>query len=363
MERSLKRWGLLAIMGISALLVGLPVPAVAVDHVSIDLTAPGTANQRLTAPTSISGTNSSANGTASASADLPTGLLTISVSTGAGGALARAQFVNDRLIFSGPAGETSVRVRFTSTVKASILRSGPGGADVTSVFSIAKGGSVFADSANITYINNQNVGFRTTITLGGVGQVEIISASETDLEAVSSIEVDVPLGPAVGLSNFIDSSPNVFAGSTGAVSGSAQVAVILPLGYSFTSEGTLLSARPMADIKANGSDTPVTLFSRDTLSVTVAMDKKGRTDNADWWLAVQTPSGLYFYTFTGWTSTLQPAYQGALFTLPSFEVLNIPVSVLPAGTYTFFFGVDTVMDGTVTMGSAYYDFVQVNVVK
>jgi hypothetical protein len=117
------------------------------------------------------------------------------------------------------------------------------------------------------------------------------------------------------------------------------------------------------DIKANGSDGPVGLFPQDTLSITVALDNNGRTDNADWWLAASTPLGLYFYTFSGWTANPQPTYQGPLFNLPLFEVVNMPASVLPAGTHTFFFGVDTVMDGKITMENPYYDFVEVNVVK
>ena len=42
-------------------------------------------------------------------------------------------------------------------------------------------------------------------------------------------------------------------------------------------------------------------------------------------------------------------YQGPLFYLESFEVFSMPVSGLPAGTYTLYFGVDTVMDGDVTL--------------
>jgi hypothetical protein len=119
----------------------------------------------------------------------------------------------------------------------------------------------------------------------------------------------------------------------------------------------------LSDIKANATDGPVTLSPQDRLSITVTLDNKGNTDNADWWLAENTPFGVYFYTFAGWTQTVQPAYQGPLFPLNSFEVLNMPASELSPGTYTFFFGVDTVMDGTITMENANYDFVQVNVVK
>ena len=41
----------------------------------------------------------------------------------------------------------------------------------------------------------------------------------------------------------------------------------------------------------------------------------------------------------------------------------MPVSGLPAGTYTLYFGVDTVMDGNVTWDSVYYDTVEVNVTE
>jgi hypothetical protein len=121
--------------------------------------------------------------------------------------------------------------------------------------------------------------------------------------------------------------------------------------------------RPTVDIKANGSDTPLTLFSGQGLSITISLDNKNRNGTADWWLAASTPFGLYFYTFSGWTANLQPAYQGPLFSLNPFEVLNLPGSTLPPGTYAFYFGVDTEMDGNLTMGNAYYDSVQVNVAQ
>ena len=112
---------------------------------------------------------------------------------------------------------------------------------------------------------------------------------------------------------------------------------------------------PIADIKINSLDGPVTLSQSDALNVTVALDNKGRTKPADWWLAADTPFGLYFFTFDGWTTDWAPGYQGPLFHLAPFEVLNIPISGLPAGTYTLYFGIDTVMDGVVTWESTYYD--------
>ena len=120
-------------------------------------------------------------------------------------------------------------------------------------------------------------------------------------------------------------------------------------------EGIELAGQILPDIKVNGSDGPITLNQLDTITITVILDNNGRTDNADWWLAVDTPFGLYFFTFEGWTTDWMPGYQGPLFHLAPFEVLNMPVSGLPTGTYTLYFGVDTVMDGVVTWESTYYD--------
>jgi len=119
----------------------------------------------------------------------------------------------------------------------------------------------------------------------------------------------------------------------------------------------------VADIKVNNSDGPIIVGQSHSLSITASLDNNGRTDNADWWLAADTPFGLYFFTFDGWTDAWVPGYQGPLFYLDSFEVLNMPVSGLPAGTYTLYFGVDTVMDGNVTWDSVYCDTVEVNITE
>jgi len=121
-------------------------------------------------------------------------------------------------------------------------------------------------------------------------------------------------------------------------------------------------ATPEVDIKANGQDGPITLNQSDTLTITVSLDNNGITDNADFWLAADTPFGLYFFTFDGWTDAWVPGYQGQLCYLDPYEVIaDMPISGLPAGPYTIYFGVDTVMDGNVTWDKAVYDTVEVNI--
>jgi hypothetical protein len=118
---------------------------------------------------------------------------------------------------------------------------------------------------------------------------------------------------------------------------------------------------PVPDIKANGSDGPITIIRSDLLTMTVEFDAGGYSGvDADWWLVVQTPFGWYYYDKTsGWLPGREVTLQIPLRDLPLREVLNM--SGLPAGNYTFHFGVDLVMNGKFNMGQAYYDSVEVTI--
>ncbi len=135
---------------------------------------------------------------------------------------------------------------------------------------------------------------------------------------------------------------------------------------------------PVPDIKANGSDGYLSLISlTDNLSVTVELDPGSRSgENADWWV-VANVSGTSTFIFDGWfyldVSTmswlfagtsytdLPVTHQGPLFNLTTVEVLNIPVSGLPSGTFTFYFAVDTNMNSVLDFAELYYDSVVVNI--
>jgi V8-like Glu-specific endopeptidase len=117
---------------------------------------------------------------------------------------------------------------------------------------------------------------------------------------------------------------------------------------------------PVADIKANNSDGPLTITQGNPLSITVELNAAGNSYNADWWVLGNTPFGWYYYNLSsGWQSGQSVTHQGPLFDLSSYEVLNM--SGLPAGSYTFYFGVDTNMNGSIDMGQIYYDSVDVNI--
>ncbi|MFH1563481.1 MAG: M6 family metalloprotease domain-containing protein [Nitrospirota bacterium] len=118
-------------------------------------------------------------------------------------------------------------------------------------------------------------------------------------------------------------------------------------------------ALPLPDIKANGSDGTIT--TPGSVSITIKLDPWGYAgQNADWWHVADTPFGLYRYNVSGnnWVSGSNVSYQGHLFNLSPFNTLN---TSLPSGTYTFYFGVDMVMNGVLDFGSLYYDHVVVKV--
>jgi M6 family metalloprotease-like protein len=122
------------------------------------------------------------------------------------------------------------------------------------------------------------------------------------------------------------------------------------------------SISPVPDIKANGSDGPITITTANNLLVTVELDAGNSSGfNADWWVLADTPFGWYHYNVASnsWFPGLIVTYQGPLFDLAPYVVLNM--SGLPTGTYIIYFGVDTNMNSSVDMDVLFFDSVDVNV--
>ena len=119
-------------------------------------------------------------------------------------------------------------------------------------------------------------------------------------------------------------------------------------------------AVPTPHIQANGSDGPITISTEGDMSLSIALDCGNMTSlDADWWLGAQTPSGWYYFdmaqgTWMPGTSFL--IWQGPLF---SFSNVELPGSIsLPEGSSTFFFVIDTNMNGLLD-ADLYYDWVVV----
>ena len=118
---------------------------------------------------------------------------------------------------------------------------------------------------------------------------------------------------------------------------------------------------PIPDIRANDADGPAVLTQTESLRIAVGLDSGGAGDDADWWLAADTPFGIYFLTPDGWLPNLLPLHRGPLFSFPFFDLLAAPISVFPVGTYFFYFGVDTPMDGQLSFEGLRADRVEVSV--
>jgi murein tripeptide amidase MpaA len=124
---------------------------------------------------------------------------------------------------------------------------------------------------------------------------------------------------------------------------------------------TQLPVNPILDIQANGLDGFITINQSDNLSITVALDPGAKVgQSADWWALALTPYGWYYYDLsTVWLPGIFVTYQGPLGDVAPYEVLNY--TGLPTGSYTFYFGVDLIMNGLINVGPLYYDSVEVTI--
>ncbi len=131
----------------------------------------------------------------------------------------------------------------------------------------------------------------------------------------------------------------------------------------FDSPGLVVPNDPVPEITANGSGGPITISRSDNLSIVISLDAGGRTDDADWWIVADTPFApprhWYSYNFSNWMPGFSVANQAPLSDVISTQVLNM--TGLPAGDYTFHFGVDLIMNGSLDLGQTHYDSVEVTI--
>ena len=149
--------------------------------------------------------------------------------------------------------------------------------------------------------------------------------------------------------------------SVAANTGADRKGTMTIAGTTFTAlqKGKEIVGKPELDIKANDSDGPITVDKDDNILITVEVDSNGVSANCDWWLARKSSSGWhYFDLWTGsWMTGVLVTLQAPLFDIGPIMVSGI--SGLSAGSYTFFFAVDTNADGAVG-APIYYDYVIVN---
>lgn len=217
-------------------------------------------------------------------------------------------------------------------------------------FQIAAGTDILAQ--NLTIDHNLIDGYR-----GTEGEVYGSNYVTGDPMFMNPAEADFRLqggSPAIDMGSSVNAPNNDFDGS------------IRPYGNGVDIGAYEYGAAPVPDIKVNNSDGPITLRTDDTVSIAVSLDARNSSgNNADWWLAADTPMGWHYYTYPDiWvyssdTANFLPGYQGPLFNLSSLELAN--TSGLPVGTYTVYFGIDTSMNGQVDFERLYYDSIVVDI--
>ncbi len=96
---------------------------------------------------------------------------------------------------------------------------------------------------------------------------------------------------------------------------------------------------PIPDIKVNGSDGPLTLSHTQSVPITVSLVPNGMAgQQKDWWVLASKPPSTYYWTFSGWKTTMKRAYNGQLITVTDYLIVD---SQIPVGTWTLTFAIDS----------------------
>ena len=113
---------------------------------------------------------------------------------------------------------------------------------------------------------------------------------------------------------------------------------------------------PIAEIRVNGVSGTFYATTSQFLNITISLDPREYTDNADWWVVLQYAGMLFSRDLNGrWHAGITPIYQGNLGTLSNYSIYS---GRLPQGTYTFYFGIDLDRDGIVN-APLYYDLITI----
>jgi cysteinyl-tRNA synthetase len=126
--------------------------------------------------------------------------------------------------------------------------------------------------------------------------------------------------------------------------------------------------KPVAAITAAGCTDQVYVEPDTQFSLTLSLypENEDGTDG-DWWLVANASEQWYYYLYPqGWFASdfgsLAPAYQGPLTRLPKLTISDTELTGLDRtqGKVTFYFGVDTVRNGSIDLSAVFYNSVDVD---
>lgn len=160
--------------------------------------------------------------------------------------------------------------------------------------------------------------------------------------------------------------PNVATRFTGTVANGVYDGTI-----AVGTNGALPTARPISwkvklaeavpptrpAMRVNGYRQDVAIKARDAVKVSISMQAAALAGQpVDWWLVAGTADGqwLHFDLATmSWQPGLAATYTGPLVDIRYWGLPTL--GGLPAGSYTFYFGIDTAPNGALDLGSAIYE--------
>ena len=125
---------------------------------------------------------------------------------------------------------------------------------------------------------------------------------------------------------------------------------------------TGIHAAPDPAIQITAPDNPAPVQTGIPFDLKLAMNAGSEQGKpVDWWLVADTPYGWYSFDLPSrsWRPGISVAYQNALVNFDLTDLVNI--TGLPAGKYTFYFGIDTNMNSKLNMNQAYYQKTAVTV--
>lgn len=118
---------------------------------------------------------------------------------------------------------------------------------------------------------------------------------------------------------------------------------------------------PLPGVTINDSDEDLTLTTGDALFFDISLLPGDAIGDHEYWLVITTPFGTYSFDAAtlSWLEGLAVTYQGPLMTI-------LPTSIdfmdnLPVGSYTVYFGVDSLTNGSVDPETLIYDSLMVTV--
>jgi hypothetical protein len=170
-------------------------------------------------------------------------------------------------------------------------------------------------------------------------------------------------GSDTGEAIAMNDSGNVYAAGQSAATWGTPVNGFTGGSDAFVAKFVEYSA-PEPDIKANGSDSTITITQGDALSVNIELSPGSQDgEDADWWILMKTsdpkPNNWYYFNVPtkSWMLGRSVTLQRSLFDVDSKKVPK--TSGLTPGTYTFYIAVDMVMNGAIDVSEAFYDKIKV----